>query len=501
MFFKRKEGLILITVLGVMMVTSILILALFQSTLANLNFASRQIKSIIAMNAAEAGIAMAVYELESDPDRYINVTGNLSNGVGYDVTIQNNINEPNQIGEMPPYSIKLTSVGYARKFKRTVETILRPRSLQLGLASNGPVDMNDAFYVKVNAVPGYTGNIHANGGIYPEYSFNADIVWIDLNLIIFHINLPFPPFYDVNGKVTGRGRISNFIKTGVEPPGNYNDNSDPNRPVAEVPLNFTEWTFNNLKANHSDPNEITPPAGNATYRVENGNLNYYLGGVLGPFPVTDTLPPGVTCNGNTLTAAGPLKLRITGDITIEDSNFYCPSLTQVIVEKPASGMGSGNMVVKDTNFYGKTALIVEGKLTFEGYSNISGLSTDGLAIYSGDGMDIHMQPADPNFADMINLPAAERKKHTYYGVIYSDGPINLYNEGCRGLLVDGSVVSTYSNGTTPSISFQHDNSVSGFGKLGYCLEFKYDPDYTQNLIITSPGPSGYRYDRVYWHVY
>ncbi|MEQ8170704.1 MAG: hypothetical protein ABRQ38_17590, partial [Candidatus Eremiobacterota bacterium] len=80
-------------------------------------------------------------------------------------------------------------------------------------------------------------------------------------------------------------------------------------------------------------------------------------------------------------------------------------------------------------------------------------------------------------------------------------PINLYNEGCRGLLVDGSVVSTYSNGTTPSISFQHDNSVSGFGKLGYCLEFKYDPDYTQNLIITSPGPSGYRYDRVYWHVY
>jgi len=496
MFFKRKEGLILITILGVMMVTSILILALFQNTLANLNFASRQIKSIIALNAAEAGIARTIYELECDCNSVIPVKEHISSDIKYEVTIENHINEPNQAGVIPPYSIKLTSVGYAKNFTRTVETILRPRSLQLGIASNGPVDMNDAFYVKVNAVPGYTGNIHANGGLYPAQSFSADIVNVVFNFGFIHFTFPFPPFYDVNGKVTGRGRISDFVKMGVQPPGNYNDNSDPNYPVADIDLNMPGWTFSELKADH-DANSIIIPPG--IYRVENDKLNYYANAFSTPFALP--LPAGVTCHDNTLTATSPLKLSITGDITIENSNFHCPSLTQVIVEKPSSGPGNGDMIVSDTNFYGKTALIVEGKLVFDGYSNISGLTSDGLAIYSGDGMDIHMKPVDPNFADSIGLPSGERRKHTYYGVIYSDGPINLYNEGCRALMVDGSVVSTYSNVANPSISFQHDNSISGFGKLGYSLEFKYDPDYTQNLIITSPGASGRRFDRVYWHVY
>jgi len=59
-----KRGIILITVVGVVSVITILVLALLQNSLATLNFAERQVKNIVALNAAETGISTAIYSLE-----------------------------------------------------------------------------------------------------------------------------------------------------------------------------------------------------------------------------------------------------------------------------------------------------------------------------------------------------------------------------------------------------------------------------------------------------
>lgn len=514
--FKKKDGIILITVLGVMVIVCIMVMALLQNCLINLHFAGKQVKSILALNAAEAGIAAAMYNLEEDNS--LNGTGviqgNLqggSNPLDYEVDIINNFASPtaNMTSNVPPRAFKIISTGYINKgtmaeISRTIESIFRARSLEMSIATSGPIDLNDAGFVNVNAEPGYSGNIHSNyDPPYPGESISAEMITISFSIPAippffpgFSFSINMPPIYDINGRVTTPGAINPYIKLGIKPPGNYQEGDDPAEPVA--PIAIPEWTYSDLLTLH-DPNGaycISP----GLYKVESGQFNRY-NITTGVFEQTMMLPPGVSCSDNTLTVAAgsPLQIYIKGDLKVENSNFHSNDVIEVITEK-VSGNG-GNMTAANTNFFGKASLIVEGKLTFEGYSNISGSPTDGLAMFAGEGMDITMSPcSDSNFASLVGLSSSDKYKHVYHGVIYSKGPLNLVNNRCRSLEVDGACVANdplnTANGT---LNFSHVPIFLNFGKLGYQLLFNYNPDYTGNLISPEQCPD--RFDRVFWHIY
>lgn len=516
--FKQKDGVILITVLGVTVIISIMILALLQNCLVNLHFAGKQVKGILALNAAEAGIATAMYCLEENNNLngYSAIQGNLqggSNPLDYKVDIINNFGSPTADtgSNVPPFAIKIISTGYINKgtvteINKTIESIFRARSLEMSIATSGPIDLNDAGFVKVEAEPGYSGNVHSNfDPPYPAESMSADMINITISFWFFSFSINMPPMYDISGRVTTPGAIDPFIKLGIKPQGNYQEGDDPANPVA--PVTIPNWNYTDLKNGHYDPNSayiISP----GLYKVESGQFNRY-NITTGNFEMTmPWLPAGVSCSGNTLTVdtGHPLQIYVQGNLKVENSNFHSNDIIEVITEK-VSGNG-GNMTATNTNFFGNASLIVEGKLTFEGYSNISGSPTDGLALFAGEGMDVTMTPCnDTDFASLVGLSAQEKYKHVYRGVIYSKGPLNLLNKNCRSLEVDGACVANDpANPPNGTLNFSHSPGLFGFGKLGYELIFNYNPDYTASLLLPlqdkpKTGLCNNRFDRVFWHIY
>jgi len=410
---SMKRGIILITVVGVVSVITILVLALLQNSLATLNFAERQVKNIVALNAAETGISTAIYSLE---EKY---SGSTISGivteeppVEYRVQIENNLSGSSASGDVPPYAVKLTSTGYINKgnpgeFRRIVTVVMRLRSLNLGMVSSGLIDLGQASTVCLSAVSGHSGNIHSNysgdvngNGIIDsgeKNSFNCvDLLhqsWGD-----------YPPYYYITGEVTTPGYIHTNIKDGTG--GRFQEG--PGVSAIDIP----EWDIDTLTADTG----TAVPVSSGTYKVEDNKLKKYNdSGVLQDGDVIQSIlelvemaygstselynviPTAIVCTGNTMkvdipngcTCLDSVTLQCLGDMKVENSNFECHDKIEIIVKE--SDPDTGNLSVKNTNFGGKATLIVEGKLTFEGYSDIEGSDSDGLAMYAGKGMELHMK--------------------------------------------------------------------------------------------------------------
>ena len=513
-FRTFKKGVILITVVGTISVITILVMALLQTSLANLNFAEKQVKTIVALNAAEAGIATAIYSLEEEFSGST-IESAVSTGVDYSVEIDNNLTGTSASGDVPAHAAKITSTGYvdkgkASEYRRTIVVLIRLKSLNLGLVSGGLLDLGKASSVSVSAVSGHSGNVHSNynGDLNNNGTIDSgEKRSFDCVDLLHKSYGDYPPYYYISGKVSTPGYVHDNVKNGAR----GGAEEGPSVQGIDIP----EWDIDTLMSG------TYVPVGEGTYKVEDGKLKQFndsgalvdgdvvtsIQEMVGAFYGTSSelynvIPEAIVCNGSTMTIDIPddctcldsVNLKCQGNMKVENSNFECLDKIEIAVTE--DNPSSGNLTVSNTNFGGKATLMVEGKLTFEGYSNIEGSDSDGLALYAGGGMELHMKEGTNP------VTGYDSSYHYYKGIIYSGGPIELYNEGARGLRVEGAVVAN--NVDDPNLAYIEYKEGAGYEDEYMSLRFTYNPDYTRNLIISPENSSTeteMRFDRVFWHIY
>jgi len=537
---KNEKAVILITLLSITLIISVLVMILLQSSLANMHVSQKQLKSIIAIDAAEAGIAATIYNIEDyyttapaspTPSPYSTQNnGTLAmspHKVEYKVTVLNNIagnmgmNDPTGGYAVPPKSMKLISYGYIDKgkpgeYKRIIEVILRPRSLNLSLAASGIINLGNLNDLYVYSVSGYSGNVHSNYN--GDLNNNGEFDTGDVHSIYIDPNVPYygdwiEPYVYSTGKMSTKGILCDTIKNRI---GSYQQNLNyPGLPAC-TSSQFTTGT-----------QYLFLPKG--TYKVSNGKLQRYdydTGSSLqendvvhgfikdrldlyANFPFGDfgqtmaqqiydnldtiiTFPDATTMQVDIPSTGCPnvssINFGFNGNVKIKDSNFKCLDAIDVNIKQ--SGSEDGDITVTNSNFSGNANIIAEGKIIYEGYSNIKGGSHK-PAMYGGKGIDIIMKEGvDPNSGYSSGYIQ-------YRGVIYSGGPIKIRNDSAYALFVEGSLLANDPlNESNGSITF--DNNSTDYTSMS----FRYNPDYSRDFMNLGnvPGATVNKFDIVFWNV-
>ncbi len=228
---SNKKGIAIITSLGVCFVLLALGTVLMINSYAHMNIARRFHYEADARYIAEAGVNWEIFQLEQNPNfQSINVTnenlkgqGTSPYGVkcgrgGFKVSIFNNPNgnDPVYWAEgnlnIPPHCIGIKSTGYVPAgssitYNKTISVVVGYRQVTNTVSSEGTIRMNvgndeeagedpvvtdphdppkselRSFTAVIDAIDGYTGNIHSNfvgeknpsGGTNPSYRCTKDL--------------------------------------------------------------------------------------------------------------------------------------------------------------------------------------------------------------------------------------------------------------------------------------------------------------------------------------